>query len=100
MVTNLNDFDIGFLKGYKRAIDDATSGFFENMDTFDCFDTFGVFTYFLNNITIEDLKEGNNYEATMKECIEMCLEEWLISHYAEIKRDLEEENYEEVKKND
>lgn len=90
----MNDFANGFLKGYKAAVEDVTPGFFANMDTYDGFNNSGVFTYFLKNISLEDVnEEGKPYEATMKEYLETCIEDWLISHYAEIKRDFEEEEW-------
>ena len=90
----MNDFDKEFLKGYKAAIEDVTPGFFTCMDAYFGFARNGVFRYFLDNIKIEDInEEGKPYEATMKEYLETCLEEWLVSHYAEIKRDFEEEDW-------
>ena len=90
----MNDFDKGFLKGYKAAIEDTVPGFFANMTTYEGFSRIGVFRYFLDNIKMEDINEdGKRYEATMMEYLETCLEEWLGSHYAEIKRDFEEEDW-------
>lgn len=90
----MNDFANGFLKGYKAAVEDVTPGFFANMSTYEGFSRIGVFRYFLDNIKMEDInEEGKRYEATMKEYFENCLEEWLVSHYAEIKRDFEEEDW-------
>lgn len=90
----MNDFDKGFLKGYKAAIEDTVPGFFANMTTYEGFSRIGVFRYFLDNIKMEDINEdGKRYEATMMEYLETCLEEWTASHYAEIKRDFEEEDW-------
>ena len=90
----MNDFANGFLKGYKAAVEDVTPGFFTCMDAYFGLARNGVFRYFLDNIKIEDInEEGKPYEATMKEYIETCLEDWLVSHYAEIKRDFEEEEW-------
>lgn len=90
----MNDFSNGFLKGYKAAVEDVLQGFFANMSTYEGFSRIGIFRYFLDNIKMEDInEEGKRYEATMKEYLETCLEEWLVSHYAEIKRDFEEEDW-------
>ena len=90
----MNDFANGFLKGYKAAVEDVTPGFFANMDLYSGLAKNGVFQYFLDNIKMEDINEEDKpYEVTMKEYIETCLEDWLISHYAEIKRDFEEEEW-------
>lgn len=94
MVTILDDFREGFLKGYKAAVEDATSSFFANMDIYNGFTSSGVFTYFLKNITMEDFnEEGKLTVYSFQEYLEECLNDWLVSHYAEIKRDFEEEDY-------
>lgn len=90
----MNDFVNGFLKGYKAAVEDVTPGFFANKDTYPGFTDSGVFTYFLKNITMEDYnEEGKPYVYTFEEYLSNCLEDWLVSHYAEIKRDFEEEEW-------
>ena len=90
----MNDFANGFLKGYKAAVEDVVPGFFANMDIYDGFTSSGVFTYFLKNITMEDFnEEGKSYVYSFEEYLSNCLEDWLISHYAEIKRDFEEEEW-------
>ena len=90
----MNDFANGFLKGYKAAIEDAVPGFFANMETYEGFTDKGVFSYFLDNIKIFDInEEGEQYTCTFEEYLSNCLEDWLVSHYAEIKRDFEEEEW-------
>ena len=90
----MNDFANGFLKGYKEAIVDVTPSFFSCMDAYSGFARNGVFRYFLDNIKMEDInEEGTPYEVTLKEYLETCLEDWLVSHYDEIKRDFEEEEW-------
>ena len=88
----MNDFKEGFLKGYKAAVEDATSRFFANMDIYNGFTSSGVFTYFLKNINMEDFnEEGKLTVYSFQEYLEECLNDWLLSHYAAIKRDFEEE---------
>lgn len=73
----MNKLDKRFVDGFKAAMDSLECAI-NNLGVYGGFDDSGVFDYFLNNIKIKDINdEGQEYEASMIECLSIALNDWL-----------------------